>query len=98
MVCGILSVGWCIQKTLAINWKVAHVAAAGFLSHYLSGPLPYAGWHITVNKNVLSESLNKTFPYFNVCVTAAWRVHKELGGSESHLLFLRYVVRTLLKQ
>ena len=28
--------------------NVAHVAAAGFLSHYLSGPLPYVWRHITV--------------------------------------------------
>ena len=27
--------------TLAANQKVAHVMAAGFLSRYLSGPLPY---------------------------------------------------------
>ena len=40
------------------------MAAAGFLSHYLSGPLPYVRRHITVNKNVLSASLNKTFPSF----------------------------------
>ncbi|XP_041349153.1 piggyBac transposable element-derived protein 3-like [Gigantopelta aegis] len=42
------------------------------------------------------------FPFFtnalNVCATAAWRVHKELGGAETHLVFLRYIVRTLLKQ
>ena len=43
---------------------VAHVAAAGFLSHYLNGPLPYVRRHITVNKNVLSASLNNTFPSF----------------------------------
>ena len=30
--------------------RVAHVAAAGFLSCYLSGPLPYVWCHITVNK------------------------------------------------
>ena len=30
--------------------SVAHGAAAGFLSHYLSGPLPYVWRHITVNK------------------------------------------------
>ena len=29
-----------------------------------SGPLPYVRRHITVNKNVLSASLNKTFPSF----------------------------------
>ena len=52
VVCDILSVGWCIYKiTLAvISERVAHVAAAGFLSHYLSGPLPYVQHHITVNK------------------------------------------------
>ena len=36
------------------------MAAAGFLSHYLSGPLPYVRRHITV----LSASLNKTFDSF----------------------------------
>ena len=30
--------------------KVAHVAAAGFLSRYLNGPLPYVCHHITINK------------------------------------------------
>ena len=31
--------------------RVAHVVVvAGFLSRYLSGPLPYARRHITVNK------------------------------------------------
>ena len=40
------------------------MAAAGFLSHYLSGPLPYVQRHITVKENVLSASLNKTFPSF----------------------------------
>ena len=49
-------VGWCIYKrTHAVN-----VAAAGFLSHYLSSHLPYVRRHITVNKNVLSATLNKT--------------------------------------
>ena len=35
---------------------VVHVVAAGFLSRYLNGPLPYVRRHITVNK----MSLNKT--------------------------------------
>ena len=29
------------KRTLAANQKVAHVSAAGFLSRYLNGPLPY---------------------------------------------------------
>ena len=33
---------------LASAERVAHVAAAGFLSDYLSGPLPYVRHHITV--------------------------------------------------
>ena len=41
----------------------AYVAAAGFLSRYLSVPLPYVRQHITVNK-VLSASLNKTLPVY----------------------------------
>ena len=35
---------------------LAHVAAAGFLSRYLSGPLPYVC-------KMLSASSNKTFPF-----------------------------------
>ena len=46
--------------------RVAHVAAVGFLSCYLSGPLPYVWCHITIN--VLSVLLNKTFPSFLVGV------------------------------
>ena len=37
VICVILSVG-----------RVAHVEAAGSLSHYLYGPLPYVRRHITV--------------------------------------------------
>ena len=44
--------------------EIAYVAAAGFLSPSLSGSLPYVWRHITVNKIVLSVSLNKTFPSF----------------------------------
>ena len=52
------------KRTLAIN-----VAAVGFLSRYLNGPLPYVRRYITVNKNVLNVSLNKTFPFFTICPT-----------------------------
>ena len=38
------------KRTLAANQKVDYVVAAGFLSHYLSGPLPYVRRHITVDK------------------------------------------------
>ena len=39
------------KRTLAaISERVAHVAAACFLSRYLNGPLPYVRRHITVNK------------------------------------------------
>ena len=31
-----------IKEPLLLIRNVAHVAAAGFLSHYLNGPLPYA--------------------------------------------------------
>ena len=52
-------------KRLTANQnKVVHVGAAGFLSRYLSDPLPYVRRHITVNTNVLSASLNKTIPSF----------------------------------
>ena len=37
----------------------------GFLSPFMNGPLPYVRRHITVLKNVLSVSLNKTFPSFH---------------------------------
>ena len=49
MVCAILWDG-AYKRTLAVNQRVAHVAAVGFLSHYLSGRLPYVRRHITVNK------------------------------------------------
>ena len=54
MVCIRLSCLWddAYKITLAANRKVAHVAAAGFLSRYLNGPLPYVWRHITVNKCV----------------------------------------------
>ena len=29
------------KRTLSVNQRVTHVAAVGFLSRYLSGPLPY---------------------------------------------------------
>ena len=45
-VCGIVH----IKEPLLYSERVARVAAAGFLSHYLSGPLPYVRRHITVNK------------------------------------------------
>ena len=56
---------WCIKdRGMCYLVCVAHVSAAGFLSRYLTGPLPYVRRHITVNDNVLSTSLNKTFPSF----------------------------------
>ena len=36
-VCGMMH----IKEPLLLIGRVAHVAAAGFLSRYLSGPLPY---------------------------------------------------------
>ena len=40
-----------VTRFLAANREVAQVVvAAGFLSSYLNGPLPYARHHITVNK------------------------------------------------
>ena len=48
------------KRIIAANRRVAHVvAAAGFLFHYLNGPMLYN--HI---KNVLSVSLNKKCPSF----------------------------------
>ena len=51
--CGMCNPVWdgAYKRTLAVNQKrVAHVTAAGFLYHYLNGPLPYVRRHITVNK------------------------------------------------
>ena len=57
----ILPVGWGIYRILAANQRVDYVAGVGFLSGYL----PYI-WHdITINKNVLSASLSKTFHSFS---------------------------------
>ena len=52
------------EDTCCSSESVAHVAAAGFLSRYLNGSLPYLRRHMIVNKNVLDASLNKTFPSF----------------------------------
>ena len=41
VVCVILSVGWFIKQLLLLIGKVAHMAAADFLSRYLSGSIPY---------------------------------------------------------
>ena len=45
-VCGMVH----IKEPLLLIEKVAHVAAAGFLSRYLNGPLPCVRRHITENK------------------------------------------------
>ena len=46
-VCGMMH----IKEPLLLIRKIAHVVvAAGFLSRYLNGPLPYVWRHITVNK------------------------------------------------
>ena len=50
---------WCIKgrdmcypvcRMVHIEEPCAHVVVAGFLSRYVSGPLPYVRRHITVNK------------------------------------------------
>ena len=61
------------------------MAAAGFLCRYLNGPLPYASCHITVDKNVLSVSLYRTFPSFFDCrslipLAYTCALAKEVGG------------------
>ena len=43
-VCGMMH----IKESLLLFGKSSYVAAAGFLSRYLSGPLPYVRRHITV--------------------------------------------------
>ena len=45
-VCGMVH----IKEPLLLTERVAHVAAAGFLSHYPSGPLPYVQRNITLSK------------------------------------------------
>ena len=45
-VCGMMH----IKEPLLLIEKVAIVAAAGFLSRYLNGPLPHIRRYITVNK------------------------------------------------
>ena len=34
--------------------------------------------------------------FFNMSIVAAWRLHKEIGGTFNHLQFRREIVRTLL--
>ena len=46
-VCGMVH----IKEPLLLIGKSSHVvAAAGFLSDYLNGPVPYVQCHITINK------------------------------------------------
>ena len=52
-----------IKEPLLLIGNVAHVAGAGFLSHYLNGPLPYVWCHTPINK-MCGASLNKAFPSF----------------------------------
>ena len=47
------------------------MAAVGFLSNYLSGPLPYVRRHITINKMCSSASINKIFPFLSLFVSVA---------------------------
>ena len=39
VVCAILSVGWCISRTLAANQRVAHVVAAHFIYSYMASEI-----------------------------------------------------------
>ena len=48
-----------IKEPLLLIGKIGQVAAAGFPSHYLSGPLPYVQCHITVM--IVSYYLYHTF-------------------------------------
>ena len=53
-----------IKDLLLLIKKVAYVlVAVSFLSHSFHSSLPYIQHHITVNKNGLSASLNKTFSF-----------------------------------
>ena len=60
-VCGMVHIK---EPLLLIGKSSPFSADSSFLSRYLNGPLPYVRRHITVNKNVLIVSLNKTFPSF----------------------------------
>ena len=54
--CYVLSCQWdgVYKISLAANKKVAYVvAAAGFISGYLSGHFPYVRRHITVNQKCI---------------------------------------------
>ena len=50
VVCDILSGMVDIKEPLLLIGKSSPCGAAGFLSRYLSSPLPYVRCHITVNK------------------------------------------------
>ena len=64
-VCGMVHIK---EPLLLIGKSNPYVVVVASLSCYLNDPLPYVWCHITVNKNVLSASLNKTFPSLHVCV------------------------------
>ena len=61
------------KRTLAANEK----------EQWQNGLLPYVRHHITVNKHVLSASLNKTFPFFIVQVIENLKC--EILGKETFL-------------
>ena len=97
-VCGMVHIK---EPLLLIRKSSLCSGSTGFpllLCQYLNGPLPYVRRHITINKNVLSESLNKTFTsflsinsykfvsikYYKVCVNCYFDV---IWKHEWHLTF-----------
>ena len=86
------------------------MAAAGFPSRYLNGPLPYVRRHIIINKMM---SLNKTFPSFTLFINArdkfllkCWHHNNfyNLGGKKMHsdvffinLLFINFSLLYIMK-
>ena len=59
-VCGMVH----IKEPLLLIGKGSPCSGSSGFPLSLSGTMPYVEHHITVNKNVLSASLNKTFPSF----------------------------------
>ena len=62
-VCGVVH----IKDSLLLIGKSSSCSGGSEVPLSLSGHLPYVRRHITVNKKVLSASLNITFPSFLFC-------------------------------
>ena len=90
-----------IKEPLLLIENNTHVAAGGFLSRYLSWPLPHVWRHITVKLNMSSVSLNKTFPsfqrYFQVWLrNTSYLLLTWCGATKTHAVCTRSLPQSII--